>query len=691
MAGQYKYPTPSKKLSKEQQQAVLQRVRERIEEAWTFERDNRREAATDLRFVAGDQWPDAVKKVRAGNSAQGIAPRPMLVINQLPQFVNQVTNPIREAEIGIKAVPVDDQGDTEVAKIYNGIIRDIEFRSNAKAVYVNGNEHQAKCGIGHWQICRDYGSGDTFEQELRIERIENPLAVYYDTAAVMPDRSDGMWAAIVEQWPRSRLKRQYPNAVPQGVDVPGHDRGVGFNWVSIDSVAVACYFEKEEVYKTIAQTADGQILDITKWPKEMVAQAQFVQVRQVEGCKVIKYLCTGTDILEGPIEEPGQYIPIVPVIGAETPTEVGQYRFGVVRFARDPQQLKNYYRTATAEAIALAPKSPYLVTPKMIGPHQHEWDTLNQNNRTYLSYEPDPLAPNGPKREHPPEMPQAMVVESQNADLDLMKVTGLYEGNLGQSGNEVSGVALDRRQARGNMANSHYSDNLIHSLTYTGKILIDLIPHVYDSERAIKLRDENGKETTVTINKTLYALDGEPIVINDLSKGRYDVRVTVSKSYITKRIEAMGAMLEFAKGLPPQAQMVFLDLIAKNSDWPDAEQLSKRLRNLVPPEALADPDDPNAPPPPQPTDDPLYVAQLEELEGKIKKLHAEYEKISAEAKKALVEADMMDASSGSIVMPSVIDAGNDNPAPKQGKGTSVPSVKPEQAPAPPQGFQGRAL
>jgi hypothetical protein len=51
---------------------------------------------------------------------------------------------------------------------------------------------------------------------------------------------------------------------------------------------------------------------------------------------------------------------------------------------------------------------------------------------------------------------------------------------------------------------------------------------------------------------------------------------------------------------------VLADLIVKNADWPDAAEATKRLRNLVPPQAMRDP---NAPPP-NPMDDPMARAEL---------------------------------------------------------------------------------
>jgi hypothetical protein len=315
----------------------------------------------------------------------------------------------------------------------------------------------------------------------------------------------------------------------------------------------------------------------------------------------------------------------------------------------------NFYRTASAEQIALSPKAPYIATQKQIGAHKAYWDTLNTENRPYLPYTPDPDAPGPPKREHPPETPVALVQQAEIASEDMKAISNIYDANLGAKSNETSGIAIAKREAQGATANSHYADNLFKSLSYTGKILIDLIPNVYDSQRIVRILGPDDVEQEVPINAVGYGPGGLPAVLNDLTVGRYDVRVRVGKSFLSKRAEAVAAMTELVKSLPPQAQTLVLDLLVKYSDWPGAEELAKRFRALVPKEALIDPNDPNAPPPPSPMDDPMFVANLEKLAAEIEKLKNEADKIKAEELKTLAEADAIDAETDhQIIIPSII-------------------------------------
>jgi hypothetical protein len=609
----------ARKLSSTESAEIVKTAREAIEQSEEHDRDNRRDAASDLHFLAGNHWPDTVRRERETSS------RPMLTINSLPQVVRQVTNDIRQADLAIKVSPVDDTSDPELARVYNGLLRQIQYQSSARHVYATASEHAASCGIGWYRVCTEYVDDSAFDQEIRLKPIRHPLSVYCDPAAVMLDRSDGNWIAVTEMLPRAEFKRKYPKAADVDVELTGNiSTGTALFWATQDAVRICEFWRKVPVKKTLALLESGDTVDITGKGEGELGYLPIVRTREADSYKVEMFLVSGADVLAGPFEWAGKYIPIVPVIGSEIPLEERTYRHGIVRFARDPAMLYNFYATATAEAIALAPKAPYLATPDQIGPFKAMWDSANTGNKPYLLYGHDPQAPGPPKREHPPEVPVALMQERSNAAEDMKRVTGIYDASLGARSNETSGVAIKQRQLEGDVANFHYADNLQLSLEYTGRILVDLIPKVYDNERVVRLMGEDGNEEPVKINQVMMSMDGVPMVINDLSASRFDVRVTIGASYSTKRQETAEALGEFMAKLPPEAMMPVAYLVAKNSDWAGADEIAKVLKNMVPPEVLADPDDPaSMPPPPQP--DPVMMAKVEETNAKARKATAEAE------------------------------------------------------------------
>lgn len=610
--------------SRSKNDEIIKEVRENIQASYDADRDNREEAAQDLAFLAGDQWPESVRRER---DQEG---RPMLTINRLPQFVRQITNDIRQADIAIKVIPEDDNTDPALAEIYDGLIRQIQYRSSAKHIYATSAEHQASCGIGWFRVVTDYADDTAFEQEIKIKGVRHPLSVYCDPAAIEPDRSDAMWIAVTEMVPKATFKARYPKAAEVGVDAPSDGGATSFFWATSDDVRVCEYWRKVPVTKTLGLTQDGQTIDVTGMAPEMLAMMGVVRTRPCKTHKVVQYLVSGSEVLEGPHDWAGKFIPIIPVIGGETPLEERVYRYSAIRFARDPQRLYNFERTAMAEAVALAPKAPYLVTLKMIAPFKALWDTAYKKARPYLPYAPDPDAPGAkPYREQPPAVQTALYQQAQLASEDMKATTGIYDAALGAQSNETSGVAIGRRQIEADTANYHFADNLQRSLEYCGRILIDLIPKVYDSERVVRLMGEQpGQEKMVTINQAVMGVDGMPVLINDLSAASFDVRVTVGRSFQTRRQESAESMAAFMQAAP-QAAPLIMDLYAKAMDWPDAEEVAKRLRAMIPPQALQDPD---APPPPP---DPLQIeaeksAAVEQI-GKAQKATADARKSAAEA------------------------------------------------------------
>lgn len=574
-------------MKRSKEDTLLREAKERVDAAWQHDRENREDAHRDMRFLAGDQWPQAIRQERETNN------RPTLTINRLPQFVNQVVNDIRQNPPAIKVIPADGAASEDIADIYSGLIRQIEYRSSAQHVYAGSASHAVSCGIGHFRVATDFVDDASFDQEILIKPIAKPMSVYWDPASIRVDREDAKWCIVTEMMPVADFKAQYPNAKQEGFDTPAdHASDSGIYWRDEDHVRIAEYWRKIPVKRKLALFEDNTTLDITDMEDSMLAfLPKIVRTREADSFKVEQWLITGSEILDGPNKWAGRFIPIVAVIGQEVPLETKTVRYGLIRFARDPQQLYNYWRSAAAEAIALAPKSPFLVTPNMIGKFKTQWDTHNTKNRPYLLYEPDPGAPgNRPIREQAPEPPLALIQESAIASDDMKASMGMYDASLGNRSNEQSGRAIMARQRESDIGTYHFQDNLNLSLTHLGKILVDLIPRIYDTERQIRIVNPDETQEFVPINKQIMSQDGQPVLLNDISQGRFDVRVRIGPSYTTKRIESADSMIQFIQAVP-NAAAVMSDLIAKNMDWPGADEIAERLKRAIPAEIRGEDED----------------------------------------------------------------------------------------------------
>lgn len=574
---------------------LVKEAHDRLDAAWTHDQENRDDAYKDLKMAAGDQWPSGVK------SSREAAGRPCLTLNRMTQFIHQVANDIRTNPPGIRVTPVDDKNDPELAKIYSGLIRDIEYRSDASSIYAAAGSHAVICGIGHFRVTTQYAHDETFDQEIVLQRIPHPLSVYWDPDAILPDRSDAQWCIVTELIHKKTFEDRYPKitvtefGVPSSTSTPES----GLYWHSADMIRIAEYWRKVPAKKRIAQIDSGEVIDITGFSKVQLGQLAIVKERDVDGYAVESVLLTDKDLLGDTQKWAGRFIPIIPVMGGEIPLETKTVRYGLVRYARDAQQLYNYARSAAAESIGLAPKAPYVATAKQIGKYKAQWDNHNTTQRPYLLYEPDERVPGGkPVRENPPDIPAAFVQEAQIAVEDMKATTGIYDASLGARSNETSGRAIIARERQGDTSTAHFSANLNASIRHCGRILLDLIPKIYDTPRVVRILGDDGEsENFVPINRPIYSNDGVPVLLNDLNQGRYDVRLRTGPNYATKRLEAADSMLQFVQAVPAAAQIIG-DLIAKNMDWPGADEIAARLKRAIPATVLGpdniDADDPEA-------------------------------------------------------------------------------------------------
>lgn len=599
---------------------LLRIARERYQKAIDNDQDNRDRAVEDLEFLAGDQWPDEIRRQRQDDS------RPILTINRMPQFVRQVTGDIRQNRPSIKVRPGDDKADDDIAEIYAGTIRNIEYASDALIAYQTAGEGAAQCGIGHFRIVTAYSSDDSFEQDIRIEAINDHFAVTWDPHAVRKTRSDARYCFVEESVDIETFKARYPDADTSGWDFQDQGRTRLGDWLTHETVRIAEYWTVEKEQRTLALIADGRTIDVTDMTDvdgtyidaETGEPLTVLRTRKAWRNRVEMRIINGGEVLEGPFAWPGRYIPVVPVLGEEIHIQRKTIRHGVIQHAKDAQRMYNFWRSAQTEKIALEPKVPWLVTPSNVIGFEEIWKQANTRNLPYLPFNPDKDAPGyKPERNAPQMGSAAMANEVLTAADDMKATTGIYDAGLGAKSNETSGVAIRARQQESDISTVAYIDNLSRAITHAGRILVDLIPKIYDSERIMRILNEDESTEAVTINQMIQADDGTVRKVNDLSLGKYDVYVTTGPSFSTKRAEAVEGMVDLVRAVP-QVGEVIMDILVRNLDWPGAEEIAERLRKTLPP-GLAEPREGEEPPePPPPSPEQMAAAEAEQADMELK-------------------------------------------------------------------------
>lgn len=529
--------------------------------------ENRRDMIDDQRFAAGDQWPDDIKAMRVG--------RPMQTVNRLPVFIDQIIGDARQNKVAIKVFAGED-GDVDAAQIYSGLIRSIENRSNADFAYDTALEQSATYGFGAWRIKTQYVDDNSFDQEIAIERIQNSLNVHFDPSSIQPDYSDAEYAIVVDSISKDEFKSRWPKASESNFQTEHMQAG----WSSGDNMQIAEYWYKERTQATLYLLADG-----TTTTDEPTAPEVVIRKRKTEKCAIKMCIMSGAEILEQ-ADWAGKYIPIIGVNGKEDIVDGKRILRGIVRHAKDPQRMYNYWRTIDTETKALAPKAPVMVSTKQLDGLDGLWSSALSGNLPYLPYNPDPQAP----------MPQRLNAGMQDRGfeqaallaVDEMKATtGIYSAALGEQSNETSGRAILARQREGDTANFAYIDNLSRAIRYSARVIIDLIPKIYDTERVVEIMGIDGQKKLERINTARVTDEGAIEQVNDLTTGRYDLVVDVGPSYTTKRIEALNMMVEIAK-MNPAIMQIAGDLVVKAMDWDGAEAIADRIKRTIPANIIGD-------------------------------------------------------------------------------------------------------
>jgi hypothetical protein len=572
----------------------------------------------DLRFANGDpdngyQWDEALLKQRE------VEKRPCLTTNKVKQHNRQITNDARQNKPAIRVYPVDSGADKKTAEIFNGIIRHIEANSNADTAYDIAGEFAVDAGLGYWRVTTDYASDDSFDQEILIKTIPNPLNVYLGRH-VEPDGSDAKCGFVFEDMPKEEFEAKYPDCEPIGW--PTQQEATA--WLGADTIRVAEYFKIVEESDTLCAGPDGEPFKLSEIEDKEMAKAikadPEITKRKVSVRKCKWYLVAGDKIIDRR-DWLGKYIPIVRVVGEEVEIDGKVDRKGHTRALKDAQRMYNYWSSAGVE-------------------YGKYWDNLNTSNLPYLPYnsrdagsgEQIPM----PQRQMPP-VTAPMYMEGMRVASEEMKMaSGQYDASLGQKSNETSGRAIMARQREGDNATFHFIDNVARAIRYTGKILIDLIPKVYDTARVVRILGEDGTDDVAHIDpdapRAVQKVPDQNGAIKEIynpSVGRYDVTVAVGPSYGTKRQEAFQALSEISSR-NPQMMQVAGDLIMRAADFPMAEEIAERMKKTLPP-GLADDEEGGGPqiPPEMQAQMGQMQQQGQAMEQEIGKLQQENDQLKA--------------------------------------------------------------
>lgn len=618
---------------------LLKQIRDFTDNAIKGDNGNRVEAVADLQFLAGDQWPENIKRMRT------LEKRPCLTFNRLPTYLHQVTNDQRQDQVGIQVHPVGNGADKEGAEIYQGMIRRIEDVSNADTAYDTAVNSAAAIGFGFWRLITDYESPTSFNQVIKFQRLRDALKVYFDPGSVEADGSDAKQCVIVSDMHKEEFKRKYPGKLEMcNTSAMALGSQIQPGWMTDTMVRVVEYYYFECKEATLYLLGDGTTT--TEEPPEgvIVKDTRRTSIPQLKWCKA----CAGaildrTDIM-------CKWIPVFPVWGDEIDIQGKVIRKGIIRDAKDPAQMYNFWMTSATEEVSLRPKTPFIGAEGQFEGHEKKWGQANSQSFAYLEYKPVEL--NGimappPQRSPMADVPVGMIQMAMHAADNIKAVTGLFDSSLGARSNATSGIQEREQQRQGDMANFHFIDNLRRSMRHCGRCLVDMIPHYYDAARVVEVMRENGDVEPMAINQPAMDEAGQPIIdpvtkvqkiLNDVTIGTYGVTFDAGPSFATQREEATASMIELG-GKWPKVLDVAGDVMVENMDWPGAEKIARRLKATLPANITSQDEGEDGKPQGPPQLPPEVEQALQQYDQMVEQLQKELQEAKSGIQKAQIDAE----------------------------------------------------
>ena len=529
----------------------------------------RTEALQDLKYKNGDQWNEAAKRQRERDS------RPCQTVNRLASFVNMVTNDGLQNVPAVKVRPVDDSSDPNTAQVIGGLIQHVVSNGDSKTAFDRAYEGAVSCGLGYFRLLTDYSDNKSFDQEVRIEMIDNPMSVYFPVSIIRKaDYSDAPFCFIRYKVSKDEFEQKYPDHKDEMTEFCSGGTGDA-NWIEEKEVYLAEYFTVEEKTETVYLLKNGKVSNVLPEGERALRERPVTR-------RVVKWFTiTQFTILDGK-KWIGSTIPVFPVLGQEQNVDGKKSYISLTRALREPQAMLNFWWSAFTEQVASAPKAPYLIDGRQVEGYADYWENSNKKPLAFLPYKGidaggTPLPP--PQRIQPTEVSPGILQGIQTAEQFMKEVTGIFDAGMGATSNERTGKAILARQKQSAVATYHFVNNFNRAVRSLGKALIEIIPKIYDMPRTIRIIGEDQTDRVIQINQEHTDTSGTNRLY-DLTVGEYDIVITIGPSYDTKRMETVDMMMNLFQ-TNPQLTMICGDILARKLDFDDNNKMSQRIKNFI--------------------------------------------------------------------------------------------------------------
>lgn len=558
----------------------IQKTKELLAKAQEVEEDNRENAREAHHFVntRGGQWEQSI--------VNKLADRPRYTFDKVGPLVDQVAGEIDQADFDIRVRPAGGEATKKDAAVFDGLIRSIESMSGAQGIYATAAREMVEGGISGWMVKQEWADSDSFDQDLFIRPLNNyEDRVFWDPGSEMQDRSDANYVFVLTAMSQERYKERWPDASCISVSM-GNGEAVYYHKKA--EVTVGQVFYKKLHDRTLLQMSDGTIRELNEEferVRDELAEQGIVEERRRtrKAAKVYTRIFDGQDYLTS--EQETVFTDILPVVTCYANFKIREGKVlyhGMVEKLMDPQRVYNYTRSREMEEVALAPRRKYWMTKEQAAGHADTLRTLNTNADPVQFYNFDERAVNPPQQNGGIEINSGLANASAGAARDLTEAAGLFginQGNIGES--TLSGVAIQSLQNKGDNSTIKYFSSMEIAIATTARILVKAIPKVYSTKRQVRILKEDGAEENLTVNEQVFDNETQTwSMVNDLSKGKYDVTCDVGPAFKNRQQESVRALTDLAASIPGVGELS-ADIILSNINSPGVDLVATRIRQQL--------------------------------------------------------------------------------------------------------------
>lgn len=614
------------------------------------ERDRRDTVREVHRFLDDDdgQWEDHVKNTMTTQQ------RPRYSFDRCNDIVDDIAGEMEQADFDIKVKPSGGDATKDIAKTYDGLIRNIENLSNAVDVYNSAGRSMVRAGFDCWIVNQRWGDNDTFDQDLYIDPIADAVdRVWFDRKSVLQTREDANHGWLLQNIDKDTYKEKWPKGSGQSVsqDDATYD--------DADVIIVGQIFYKVKRKTRIVEMSNGAVYkDDEKYQsiKDELAKQNITEKRSRDRMMdVVKTrLFDGGGWLKDAEDTVFDYIPLVPTYGNFSVSEKKVVYWGIITKKMDAQRVFNYAESRKVEEGALAPLEKILATDEQVDGHEDEWSKLNTSADPALLYSHQLNAP-PPYKIGGAQINPGLESVSQAAQMQLQSTAGL-DRLPGEALGLQSGVAVELKQNKGDTRNYKYTVSQEKAICHTAKILIHAIPKVYDSKRQVRILNEDDSFDMVLLNEPVFDEDTQRLVtLNDMNQGVYDVTCSSGQSFKNRQSETASAFTEMA-AIDPSILEEGKDIWYGSLQSPGFDHLAERarrnmlLQGAIPEEQMTDEEKEFLKEQPEPEPDPMQVALEAEAENESDKIQVQAIRAATEEKKVehAIQMDQLNAQTDSM-------------------------------------------